>query len=130
MQKWRRYILLLFALLSVHASFSQNTIPARFPGGDTAWNKYLDSSFNNRSIAAQMTAKDFERFGKTQKVTYSFLILTDGSIGSIIIDGQCSQAVRNEINRILKTAPKWSPAILNGQPSTFRKRQTSTFVFE
>jgi hypothetical protein len=118
---------ILFFLTDIQAQ--DNNTPALFPGGDTAWNHYLDTAFNNQNMAKQMTAKDYERFGKTQKVIYSFHILADGSIGLVNVEGQASQAVRNEIHRVLKNAPRWTPATLNGKASTYRKRQVSTFTF-
>lgn len=123
-------IILTCNLLLFLCTTAQDATPAVFPGGDAAWTHYLDTAFNNTNMSSQMTKKDFERFGKTQKVSYSYHILADGTIGLIVIDGQVSQAVRNEINRVLKTAPKWTPATLGGKPSTYRKKQTSTFVFD
>ncbi len=124
------YFVFIVVLFSLFNATAQDATPALFPGGDAAWTHYLDTAFNNTNMASQMTKKDFERFGKTQKVSYSYHILADGTIGLIVIDGQVSQAVRNEINRVLKTAPRWTPATLAGKPSTYRKKQTSTFVFD
>ncbi len=104
--------------------------PAEFPGGDSAWNIYMDTAFDYHAMAAQMTQKDFERFGKVQKVQYSFFIMADGSIGIINIQGGVSQVVRNEIYRVLQQSPKWTPATVNGIPSTYRKKQVSTFRFD
>lgn len=128
----RKIVLGVFVLFlsAVNVSAQDGNIPATFPGGDTAWNHYLDTAFNNQNMVKQMTAKDYERFGKTQKVVYTFNILADGSIGLINIEGQISQAVRNEINRVLKSAPRWTPAIVGGKTSTYRKRQVSTFIFD
>lgn len=119
------------AVLSVLTVNAQDgNIPAHFPGGDSAWAHYLDTAFNNSNMMRQMTAKDYERFGKTQRAVYNFNILADGSIGLINIETPISQAVRNEINRVLKNAPRWSPAIVGGKASTYRKRQVSVFTFE
>jgi hypothetical protein len=118
-------------LISIHLLHAQdNNTPAIFPGGDAAWQKYLDTSFNVLEMGAKMTAKDKERFGSTQHVVYTFNILSDGTIGLINIEGQASQVVRSEIQRVLKSCPRWTPATLNGQQSTYRKRQTSTFTFD
>jgi hypothetical protein len=127
----KRFFLLLVMIGCALATRAQDAnTPASFPGGDSAWNRYLDTAFNNKNMVSQMTAKDYERFGKTQRVVYTFNILTDGSIGLINIEGQISQAVRNEVNRVLKNCPRWSPATVGGKPSTYRKRQVSTFTFE
>lgn len=125
---------LIFLIISfttaITTSAQDGNIPAQFPGGDSAWAHYLDTAFNNKNMMSQMTAKDYERFGKTQRAVYNFNVLADGSIGIINIETQVSQAVRNEINRVLKNAPRWAPAIVGGKASTYRKRQTSVFTFE
>ncbi|MBV9989135.1 MAG: hypothetical protein JO301_15760 [Chitinophagaceae bacterium] len=121
-------ILLLGCLSQVSA---QNlSVPAEFPGGENAWSHYLDTSFNRQLIISQSTKKDIERFGRTQRVQYSFGIMQDGSIGIITIEGQVSQSIRNEINRVLRTAPKWTPATVNGSPVVYRKKQVSIFTLE
>lgn len=122
------FIIVMFSCISLKAQ--DGNIPAAFPGGDSAWAHYLDTAFNNKGMMSQMTPKDYERFGKTQRAVYNFMILADGSIGIINIETQVSQPVRNEINRVLKNAPRWSPAIVGGKASTYRKRQTSVFHFE
>lgn len=114
----------------IHAVSAQDATPAIFPGGDVAWQLYIDTAFNVKLMALQMTQKEKNRFGSTQKVVYTFNILADGSIGLINIEGQISQPIRNEIYRVLKNTPRWTPATLNGKPSTYRKRQVSTFSFE
>jgi hypothetical protein len=106
------------------------TIPAKFPGGDSAWLVYLDTSFNNQYIRSQLTKKDIERFGSSQRVEYGFGIMTDGTISLIIIQGTVAQPVRNEINRVLKNSPRWTPATFNGKAVVYRKKQVSVFTFE
>ena len=122
---------MLLSVCCITAAFSQdNSTDAVFPGGESAWNTYLDTAFHKEVMNKQMTKKDFERFGSTQRVVYYFSIMTDGSIGLINIEGAASQAVRNEIQRVLKSSPKWTPATLNGKVSIYRKKQSSTFSFD
>jgi hypothetical protein len=128
MKKIAVLLALLFVFKNINAQ--DNNTPAIFPGGDSAWTHYLDTAFNNQNMVKQMTAKDYERFGKTQRVVYTFNVLSDGTIGLINIEGQASQAVRNEVYRVLRSTPRWTPATLNGKLSTYRKRQVSTFVFD
>jgi protein TonB len=127
----KKLILLLLLLGSLdHLSAQNLSIPAEFPGGENAWNRYLDTSFNRQVIISQSTKKDIERFGRTQRVQYNFGIMQDGSIGLITIEGQVSQSIRNEINRVLRTAPKWTPATVNGAPVVYRQKQVSIFTLE
>jgi protein TonB len=126
-----RLIFLVLALFCFHQVNAQNlSIPAEFPGGENAWNRYLDTSFNRQVIISQSTKKDIERFGRAQRVQYNFGIMQDGSIGLITIEGQVSQSIRNEINRVLRTAPKWTPATVNGAPVVYRQKQVSIFTLE
>lgn len=127
----KKVLLLLLPVVFVTIlSAQENNTPAIFPGGDAAWSQYLDTAFHKDFMASQMTKREFGRFGKTQTVLYNFYIMPDGTIGLINIEGQASQAVRNEIYRVLKESPRWTPATLNGKPSTYRKKQTSTFTFD
>jgi hypothetical protein len=127
----KRYLLVfLFIGCILHLNAQDNSKDAAFPGGEEAWNTYLDTAFHREVMNKLMTKKDFERFGSTQRVVYYFSIMTDGSIGLINIEGAASQAVRNEIQRVLKTSPRWTPATLNGKASIFRKKQVSTFSFD
>lgn len=105
-------------------------VPAEFPGGENAWNHYLDTSFNRKVIISQATKKDIEKFGSTQRVQYNFGIMQDGTVGLITIEGQVSQSIRNEINRVLRNAPKWTPATVNGVPVVYRRKQVSIFTLE
>jgi hypothetical protein len=120
---------ILFTVSFIGYSQDNNT-PAVFPGGDAAWQQYLDTAFNRQWMSVHMTPKEKERFGSTQRVVYTFNVLSDGSIGLINIEGQVSQPIRSEVNRVLKSAPRWTPATLDGKASTYRKRQVSTFVFD
>lgn len=105
-------------------------VPAEFAGGENAWNHYLDTSFNRKVIISQATKKDIEKFGSTQRVQYNFGIMQDGTIGLITIEGQVSQSIRNEINRVLHNAPKWTPATVNGVSVVYRRKQVSIFTLE
>ncbi len=125
-----RSVCLSLLITCFYATASAQNIPAEFPGGDSAWNHYLDTSLNKQNLINQSTPKDIERFGKIQRVQYGFGIMTDGSISLVTIEGQVSQPVRNEINRILKNSPRWKPATVNGKPVVYRKKQVSVFSFD
>ena len=128
MKKILLFAILLFFLSSTHAQ--EINIPAQFPGGDSAWNQYISNAFIKQNMVNQTTKKDIERFGNTQRVVYTFAILTDGTIGIINIEGAASQAVRNEIQRVLKNSPRWTAATADGKPVVYRKKQVSTFTFD
>lgn len=122
--------LLVISILFLQTTRAQQSTPAIFPGGEEAWNRYLDTAFHKDDMAKAMTKKEFERFGKEQKVVYYYSVMADGSIGLIKIEGFASQPIRNEILRVLNSTPKWTPATLNGQPTNYRRKQSSTFTFD
>jgi|GEM_PF-6550109 len=128
MKKILLFAILLFFLSGTRAQ--EINIPAQFPGGDSAWNQYISNAFIKQNMINQTTKKDIERFGNTQRVVYTFAILTDGTIGIINIEGAASQAVRNEIQRVLKNSLRWTAATVNGKPVVYRKKQVSTFTFD
>jgi len=127
----KKIFLLFFCFTFLQAITAQDiNIPAQFPGGDSAWNRYLDSNMNSGNINTPTIKKELDRFGLTQRAVYTFGIMTDGSIGLINIEGAVSQAVRNVIQRVLKNSPRWTPASFNGKPVVYRKKQVSTFIFD
>jgi len=127
----RKLLVCFFAsCLLLEANGQGGNVPAAFPGGDTAWNQYLDTSFNRQTIISNATKKDIEKFGRTQEVSYGFGIMTDGRIDLISIQGQVSQTIRNEIQRVLKNSPRWKPATVDGKPVVYRMKQVSVFRLE
>ena len=128
MKKIFQLILSLLFLQTIHAQ--DISVPARFPGGDSAWNQYLATYMSTQNILNQIPKKDLEKFGHIQRVVYTFGIMTDGNIGLINIEGAVSQTVRNEIQRVLKNSPKWTPASFNGKLVVYRKKQITTFTFD
>lgn len=126
----KMFLLTLSVFFSFLIEAQENATPALFPGGDSAWNVYITTAFIKQNMVNQMTKKEIERFGKIQQAVYTFAILVDGTIGLINIEGQVSQPVRSEINRVLKNSPIWTPATLNGKPTIYRKKQISTFTFD
>ena len=127
----KKIAVIILSMFMISSAQSQDiTVPAQFPGGDSAWAIYLDTSFNTQYIRSQLTKKDLERFGSSQRVAYGFGIMPDGTISLINIEGSVAQPVRNEINRVLNNSPRWKPASFNGKAVVYRKKQVSVFLFE
>lgn len=126
----KKAVLYFFFVFGVLQNTTAQNVPAEFPGGDSAWQTYLDTAIKKQNLINQSTTKDIERFGRTQTVHYGFGIMTDGTISLITIEGQASQAVRTELNRILKNCPRWKPATVNGKPVVYRKKQVTVFNFD
>lgn len=106
----KRLFLLLAALilgfsLSVYAQTSQPT----FPGGDEAMIKYLSENIRYPEMAAEM--------GIEGVVTVEFVVKRDGSIGETKIVRMVDPELEEEALRVVKSMPRWTPAMTNGVPS-------------
>lgn len=87
--------------------YANNQHPASFPGGDTALHRYL--SYNTRY-------PHFSRENGIQgKVIVKFIINEYGGICNVQILRIGGYGLPEEAIRILKTLPKWMPAIIKGK---------------
>ncbi|WP_018342311.1 energy transducer TonB [Cytophaga aurantiaca] len=80
---------------------------ADFPGGDDALNKFLLSNIKYPYNAVETAY--------TGKVEVELKIEPTGEIGNITIYHSPNAAISNEIQRVIKKMPKWSPAVKNDQ---------------
>lgn len=100
-----------------------DSIPAQFPGGKEAWVEYLNSKLNyNVPINNNAPSGQYP-------ITFSFMIDKEGKITNIVFDNDPGYGIKEEVNRVLsnKKMPKWTPASINGEPKTYRYKQSLTF---
>lgn len=64
------------------------------------------------------------------KLAVVMTIEKDGSISNYEVKGTGTQVMRNEIVRILKLLPKYTPGTRDGQPARFRLSQPFEFKYE
>jgi TonB-dependent SusC/RagA subfamily outer membrane receptor len=83
--------------------------PAKFPGGEIEWQKYLQRNLN------RFVPEDHKAPGGTYKVTVSFLVDADGTISEVRADNDPGYGTAQEAVRVLKKGPKWIPAVENGK---------------
>ncbi|MFZ4058500.1 MAG: energy transducer TonB [Ferruginibacter sp.] len=98
--------------------------PASFPGGDEKWFKFLSKNihfFNNASMKAPS--------GK-YKVFIQFTITTTGEVTEIKALSQNGFGMEDEAIRVIKTSPKWTPALMQGKAVPFVQRVPINFVVE
>ena len=82
--------------------------PAQFPGGKEAMDSFIKSH-----IQYPAAAKDN---GIEGVVNVSFVVNTDGSIGTIKIVRLIDPDLEQEAIRLVKTMPAWTPAEKGGAP--------------
>ena len=102
--------------------FSKVEIEASFPGGDTAWNKYVSNTMKNA---------DFDNFKNADQGTcrIRFIVDKNGNISNV-------QAVNMKRSRLAKLAieiisnsPKWNPAQQGKRFVNAYREQPITFAF-
>jgi TonB family protein len=100
-------------------TFTQTEKQAQYPGGQTAWNKYLA-----KNLKYPQKAQDNEVQGT---VIVQFIVDVDGSVSDIkAMSGP--KELQAESIRMIKESGKWEPALQNGikvksyakQPFSFR----------
>jgi TonB-dependent SusC/RagA subfamily outer membrane receptor len=93
-----------------------------FPGGETAWRKYLEKNLN-ALVPTNNGAKE-----GTYKVQIKFLVDKEGDITSINALTHHGYGMEEEVIRVIAKGPKWIPAKQNGHIVNAYKTQPVTFV--
>ena len=95
-----------------------------FPGGDSAWKKYL-----MKNLRSDMPIIEGWKAG-VYKIIVSFIVKKDGSITDVKTDDYPSSKTAEQCVNMIKNGPKWVPAIQNGHKVNCYKKQPITFVIE
>ena len=91
---------------TVYNSAGVEVLP-EFPGGNNQLSRYLSKSF--------MISDDMRSAELKGKIFASFIIEKDGSITNIKIIREIGYRTGEETQRVLKSMPKWNPALQNGK---------------
>jgi len=97
---------------------------ASFPGGQTEWRKFLE-----RNLRGDVATEHGAPAG-SYTVVAQFIVDKEGNISEIKPLTNLGYGMEEEVVRIIKKSPKWSPAILNGKPVKAYRKQPITFVIE
>jgi len=97
-------------------------IPAEFPGGKEAWQKYLE-----RNLNSTLPVDNGAPAGR-YVVTLSFIVDKNGSISNVQAENDPGYGTREEAIRVVKKGPNWKPAVQNGRNVTYRHIQNIVFV--
>jgi protein TonB len=101
--------------------FTTVQIPAEYPGGIAAWNKYL-----SRNLQAEVPVNNGAPAGK-YTVVLVFIVDKNGNISDITAENDPGYGTKEEAIRVLKKGGGWKPAVQNGRNVTYRHRQSITF---
>ena len=101
--------------------FTVTQVPASFPGGQDAWQKYLQRNLN-RDIPVEKGAPA----GK-YVATIEFVVQLDGTLAEVKIATNPGYGTGEEALRMIDKGPKWQPAMQNGRAVISRVKQNITF---
>ncbi len=96
-------------------------IQAQFPGGGSAWNRFLE-----KNLRAEVPVDNGAPAG-LYTVTVSFLVDKDGNISEVKAENSPGYGTSEEAVRVIKKGPKWIPAVQNGRNVIYRQKQNITF---
>lgn len=98
-----------------------NQVEAKFPGGAAAAAKFFEHNLN-ANVAVDRGAPVGE-----YTVVVSFLVLEDGTIAEVEAIKDPGYGTAEELMRVIKKFPKFTPAMQDGKPVKYRQRQSTTF---
>jgi protein TonB len=102
--------------------FTVVQIPAEFPGGTTAWSRYLERNLN-RDIPVENGAPP----GR-YTVVVAFTVSKTGAISDVTAENDPGYGTKAEAMRVITKGPSWKPAVQNGRNVIYRHKQAVTFV--
>ncbi len=104
--------------------FTQLEENPAFPGGQTQWQKYLERNLNS------LVPVDHGAPAGAYTVKIQFIVDQDGFISDIKPLTNYGYGMEDEVIRILKAGPRWTPGKQNGHLVKAIKQQPVTFVIE
>ena len=102
--------------------FEKVEVEAEFPGGLSAWRRYLE-----RNLNAQVPSDGGAPTG-SYTVIVRFIVDKQGSISDVKALTNHGYGMEDEAVRVIKRGPKWTPAIQNGRNVTAYRSQPITFI--
>lgn len=97
-------------------------VEASFPGGESAWRRFLEQNLN-----AAVPANNRAPAG-TYTVVIQFVVDRDGKVSDIKALTHHGYGMEGEVIRLLRKAPRWSPAVADGQKVRAYRKQPVTFM--
>lgn len=103
-------------------SFTKVEIESEFPGGISAWTKYLTKNLRYPQESIKRNA--------TGMVQVQFIVDKEGKITNVEIYRSVEYFIDKEAMRLITTSPNWTPAVQDGRKVKSYKRQPIGFVLQ
>ena len=104
--------------------FEKVEVEASFPGGDSAWRKFLERNLRG-DVASEAGAP-----AGTYTVVVQFVVDKEGNVSDVKALTSHGYGMEDEAVRVIKKGPQWKPAIQNGRNVKAYRRQPITFQIE
>lgn len=110
--------------------FDRVEVEASYPGGTTAWIKYLEKNFKADSVTdlilKEMPVKKMKK-GTTQiTAIVQFVVCKDGTLCNITTLNNVPAAFKSEAERLIAESKIWTPAEQNGRKVKAYRKQPIT----
>ena len=107
----------------VHKGYKESI----FPGGKEAWINYVQSNVNGALGKYILNPKGLPKVQQSAYVT--FKVDKDGSITDVVVTNaaELNPKLVEEALRVIKSSPKWTPAMSDGEFITEKGTQTITW---
>ena len=104
-------------------TFTKVEIESEYPGGPSAWLRYLNKNFRYPDEAVNNEIQG--------TVVVQFIVDKEGNVSDVqAISGPESGGLREEAIRVIKKSGKWTPAVQNGRQVKSYKKQPIVFKLE
>jgi periplasmic protein TonB len=104
--------------------FEKVEVEAEFPGGGSAWNRYLQRTLNANAPVDNGAPEG------SYAVVVQFIVDKAGNISDVKALTNHGYGMEEEAIRVIKRGPKWTPAIQNGRNVNAYRKQPITFVVQ
>lgn len=105
-------------------TFDKVEIEASFPGGDEAWRTYLEDNLN-----ANIPVENGAPIG-IYTVMVQFIVDKEGNISDVKALTSLGYGMEQEVIRVIRKGPRWSPAYQSGRIVKAYRKQPVTFQVE
>ena len=115
----------------VDVEFETVQVEAQFPGGLTAWRKYLEQNLDVELADSCLIIPKGKKSVK-QTVVVSFRVDKNGKITDVKAENKkdVHPLLAAEAVRVIKNGPDWIPAQHKNRRVIYRQRQSITWVLE
>lgn len=103
----KRIIMTMLAVLTLSFAAMAAVNSASFPGGDAAMRQFIKENMKYPETARNNGIEGI--------IDVAFTVKADGTIGGIKIVRMVDPDLEQEAIRLVKSMPKWTPAIDNGK---------------